>query len=84
MIEKELKEPVKLTTPDGRFNPASHGWARQPIIDASGIDGSQFVGKNRRWEYWCILTPTHILAFSIASIDIFAPASVCLQRCKDP
>lgn len=75
-VETELTTPVKLTTADGRFNPPAHGWARQPIVDTSGIDGSVLNGKNRRWEYWCVLSPTHILAFSIADNDYFAPASV--------
>lgn len=72
----ELTSPVSLTTSDGHFNKAAHGWARQPIVDTSGNDGSTYNGKNRRWEYWCTLTPTHILAFSIALIDFAAPASV--------
>lgn len=75
-VETEITSPVKLTLPDGRFNAASHGWARQPIIDASAIDGGFLNGRNRRWEYWCVLTPTHILAFSIADNDYFAPGSV--------
>ncbi|CAK9780576.1 glycoside hydrolase family 2 sugar binding protein [Cutaneotrichosporon oleaginosum] len=74
--ETELTTPVKLTKEDGSFNRAAHGWARQPIVDTAAIDGSVLNGKNRRWEYWCVLTPTHILAFSIADIDYFAPASV--------
>ena len=76
MIEKELTSPVVLTTAEGKFNKAAHGWARQPIVDTTGIDGTTFTGKNRRWEYWLVMTPTHLLAFSIANIDYFAPASV--------
>lgn len=74
--EKEITEPVSLTLPDGKFNRPAHGWARQPIIDTSAINGETFNGLNRRWEYWCVLTPDHILAFSIANIDFAAPASV--------
>ena len=72
MIERELTEPVSLTGADGRFNPAAHGWARQPIVDTSGIDGRGTWGRNKRWEYWCVMTPTHILACTVSSIDFAA------------
>lgn len=72
MIERELVEPVSLTLPDGSFNPAAHGWARQPIVDTSGVGGSSGWGRNKRWEYWAITSPTHLLALTVSSLDFAA------------
>lgn len=71
MPEREITSPVRLTNEDGTLNPAAHGWARQPLIDTSGI-GKTHIGKNKRWEYWCILTPEHIIGFAVASLDFVA------------
>ncbi|WP_230206489.1 DUF2804 family protein [Microbacterium gorillae] len=70
--ERELTSPVSLTGPEGTFNPDAHGWARQPIVDTAGIDGRKTWGRNKRWEYWCVMTPTHILACTVSSIDFAA------------
>lgn len=72
MIENELTSPVSLTLPDGSFNPAAHGWARQPIIDTSGVGGRHGWGRNKRWEYWAVTTPSHILALTVSSLDFAA------------
>ena len=37
MSERELTSPVPLTLPNGALNPDAIGWARQPLIDTSGI-----------------------------------------------
>ncbi|MFB8387140.1 DUF2804 domain-containing protein [Microbacterium sp. NPDC055910] len=67
----ELIERVPLTLPNGRLNRAAVGWARQPVVDTAGI-GSGFWGRNKRWEYWGITTPTHLLALTVSSIDYAA------------
>ena len=73
MTERELTAPVSLTLPDGRLNPAAVGWARRPIVDTSGIGpGLRGRGRNKRWEYWNVFTPTHILALTVSSIDYAA------------
>lgn len=71
MTERELTEPVSLTRPNGRLNHDAMGWARQPIVDTSGI-GGRFWGRNKRWEYWNVATPTHIIALTVSSIDYAA------------
>ena len=71
MTERELIEPVSLTLPNGRLNHAALGWARQPVVDTSGI-GGRFWGRNKRWEYWNVTTPTHIVALTVSSIDYAA------------
>lgn len=70
MTERELTARVSLTLPNGRVNPDAIGWARQPIVDTSGIRRGR--GRNKRWEYWNVTTPTHILALTVSSIDYAA------------
>ncbi len=70
MTERELTAPVSLTLSNGRVNPDAIGWARQPIVDTSGI--GRGAGRNKRWEYWNVTTPTHILGLTVSSIDYAA------------
>ncbi|WP_413451036.1 DUF2804 family protein [Georgenia phoenicis] len=68
--EREITEPVALCLPDGRLNPAAVGWTRRPLHDTGGIGrGRRGRGRNKRWEYWNVITPTHILAMTISDID---------------
>ncbi len=66
-MEPELTEPVSLTLPDGRLNRAAVGWATQPIVDTSGLAHGR--GRNKRWEYWNIATPSHIIGLTVSHID---------------
>lgn len=70
MTLAELTAPVPLTLPNGRLNRAAVGWARQPLVDTSGLGRGR--GRNKRWEYWNVSTPTHILALTVSSIDYAA------------
>nr|WP_274637102.1 DUF2804 domain-containing protein [Microbacterium bovistercoris] len=77
MTARELVAPVSLTGPDGRLNPDAVGWARHPLVDTGGIGaGPRAVptawGRNKRWEYWGVVTPTHLLALTVSSIDYAA------------
>lgn len=74
MTLPELTERVSLTRPDGRLNHRAVGWARQPLIDTDGIgrDGKRFFGRNKRWEYWCVTTPDHLMALTVSSVDYAA------------
>lgn len=65
--ERMIPAPVPLTLPNGRLNPEAIGWAAQPIIDTSGIGRGR--GRTKRWEYWNVTTPTHILALTVSHID---------------
>ncbi|MFB6611317.1 DUF2804 domain-containing protein [Agromyces sp. NPDC056379] len=68
--EREITEPVSLTLPNGRLNPAAVGWTRHPLHDTSGIrPGGTGTGRNKRWEYWGITTPDHIVAVTVAMLD---------------
>ena len=75
----ELTSPVSLTGDDGTLNVKAIGWSRHPLIDTSAIgrptrEGSPVTswGRNKRWEYWNITSPTHILALTVSSLDYAA------------
>lgn len=71
---RELTEPVSLTRADGRLNPDAIGWARRPVVDCSGLvrRPHRTWGRTKRWEYWNVITPAHILALTVSSIDYAA------------
>ena len=68
----EITAPVELTLPDGRLNPAALGWARSPLIRTGGIGPRRFWGRNKRWEYWNIMTPRYIVGLTVSAIDYAA------------
>ncbi|SCL71281.1 Protein of unknown function [Micromonospora citrea] len=63
--EREITEPVDLCLPNGRLNPAAVGWSRRPLHRAN-LRGW---GRAKRWEYWGIVTPTHIVGLVVSSLD---------------
>ena len=67
MTLRELTGRVPLTLANGRLNPSAVGWARQPLVDTAGLGRGR--GRNKRWEYWNVITPTHILALTVSAID---------------
>lgn len=89
MYERELLDDIRYTNPDGSLNQAAAGWARRPLIDTSGLGSAlgwdlrkalrwdqHRWGRNKRWEYWNVITPTHILALVVSSIDYAAVTEV--------
>ncbi|MET7365323.1 DUF2804 domain-containing protein [Streptomyces sp. NPDC005566] len=66
--EHEITEPVDLCLPDGKLNPAAIGWSRQPLHRAN-LRGW---GRTKRWEYWCVTTPTHLVALTVSDLDFLA------------
>lgn len=70
MTERELTEPVALCLPNGSLNREAVGWSRHPLHDTSGIGrGIRDRGRNKRWEYWAILSSTHIVSLTVSSLD---------------
>jgi hypothetical protein len=63
--EREITEPVDLCLPDGRLNPDAVGWSRRPL-HRSNLRGW---GRTKRWEYWGIVTPTHVVGVTLSSLD---------------
>ncbi|MEU9131327.1 DUF2804 domain-containing protein [Kitasatospora sp. NPDC048540] len=74
--EREITEPVDLCLDDGRLDPAAVGWSRRPL-HRSAIRGW---GRTKRWEYWCVTTPTHLVALTVSDLDYLALNSVHVLR----
>ena len=73
MRELEITEPVSLTARDGRLNPAAVGWSRTPMHRTDGIGtAGRGWGRNKRWEYWAVMTPSHIVSVTVSSLDYAA------------
>jgi hypothetical protein len=71
--EPELTEAVDLCTADGRLNRDAVGWSRVPLHRCA-LPGSW--GRRKRWDYWCIATPTHVLSLTCADVDYLGLADV--------
>lgn len=79
VTERELTQRVSLTQPDGRLNPDAVGWARTPLVDTDGVGRGRYGrGRNKRWEYWAVTTPTHIVALVLSDIDYAAVHGIWL------
>jgi hypothetical protein len=63
--EREITAPVDLCLPDGHLNPDAVGWSRRPL-HTPNLRGW---GRAKRWEYWGILTPTHMIGVTVSSLD---------------
>lgn len=75
--ERELTRPVRLTRPDGRLDRDAVGWTRTPLHDTDGIGRGWYGrGRNKRWEYWAVTTPTYVVALTVSDIDYAALSSV--------
>lgn len=71
--EREITADVSLCLPDGRLNPDAIGWSRAPVHDTSGIGrGLRGLGRNKRWEYWAVVTPDHVVALTTSALDYAA------------
>lgn len=64
----ELTQPIELCLPDGRLNPAAVGYSRQPL-HRTHLTGW---GRNKRWEYWGLVTPTHVIGLTMSNLDYLA------------
>jgi len=73
LTEPELRQAVDLCTSDGRLNREAVGWSRHPV-HRCGLPGSW--GRRKRWDYWCIATPTHVLSVTYADVDYLGLADV--------
>jgi len=64
--EKELTQPVDLCLPNGRLNPLADGWSRQPLQNCR-LYGHPL--RKKRWNYWCITSPTHLFSVTLSDVD---------------
>ena len=70
VVEREITGEVALCGPDGRLNPAAVGWTRHPLHDTSAVgSGWRAWGRTKRWEYWAVTTPTHLVGVTVSSLD---------------
>lgn len=68
-VEVERTAPVSLTGADGRLAPDAVGFSRVPLHRTDGIGRGWRRGRNKRWEYWCVIGPRFIVSLTVASID---------------
>lgn len=66
-LEPQIIRPTTLTDDGVTLNRQAIGWAAQPIINTDKLSRGR--GRNKRWEYWNVMTPEHILAVVISHID---------------
>ncbi|NLI04100.1 MAG: DUF2804 domain-containing protein [Actinomycetaceae bacterium] len=71
VIERELTANVMLTDSRGRLNPDAVGFTRgKTVVNTDGVGQGLFgKGRNKRWEYWAVMTPRHIIALVVSDID---------------
>ncbi|MEZ4326468.1 MAG: DUF2804 domain-containing protein [Polyangiales bacterium] len=70
----ELRDEVDLCLPDGRLNPAARGHSRRQL-HRTNLRG---FGRTKRWEYWGIITPTHVIGLTLADLDVLSLQEVFL------
>jgi len=68
----EITETVDLCDAKGRLNRGAVGWTRTPL-HRPNLSGW---GRTKRWEYWGLVTPTHILGLTISSLDYAGVESI--------
>lgn len=64
----ELTQVVDLCLPDGTLNPAARGHSRRPL-HRPNLRGW---GRTKRWEYWGLCTPTHVIGLTVSNLDYLA------------
>ncbi len=71
--EPEITRDVALCDARGRLNRDAVGWSRHPYHVAD------FAGRTlrvKRWEYWGIVTPDHIVGLTVSDIGYAAVNSI--------
>ncbi|MBW6466989.1 MAG: DUF2804 domain-containing protein [Brevefilum sp.] len=64
--EPELTQPVNLCDSHGNLNPAAVGWSRHPLHHCN-LKGHW--PRKKRWNYWAIVSPTHLFSVTLSDID---------------
>lgn len=78
----EITAPVDLCLPSGVLNPAAVGWSRVPLHRANlrvradqrgvlddALGRAAMWSRTKRWEYWCVITPSHALSLTVSSMN---------------
>ncbi|NTW39681.1 MAG: DUF2804 domain-containing protein [Cellulomonadaceae bacterium] len=67
---REITHRVDLQLPDGRLNPGAVGWTRTPLHGTSGVGHvARRWGRAKRWEYWALITPAHVVGVTVSDLD---------------
>lgn len=64
--EREIMAAVDLCDARGVLGPEAVGFARRPLVRAE-LRGPW--GRQKRWDYWCVQTPTAVTQVTVANLD---------------
>lgn len=74
MNVKEIKESVDVCLPNGQLNDEAIGFSRKPIQRPN----LRSWGRNRRWDFWGIVSPQFFVGMSITSLNLVHACRVYL------
>lgn len=63
--EREITEAVDMCPANGRLNPDAVGWSRRALHR----DNLRGWGRNKRFEYWCVMCDAFIVTANISHHD---------------
>ena len=75
--ETEITAPVRLCDERGRLNPMARGWSRHPL-HTTNLRGPW--GRQKRWDYWCVITDEIVVSATYADVDYIGLASVWVME----
>ncbi len=62
-----------LCLSNGQLNPNVIGWSNRPDLDYA-LHGN--LGRRKRWNHWCVVTPNWMFSVSLADFDYVGYAAV--------
>lgn len=70
-VEREITRLTPLAH-GRRLNPDAVGWSRTPVHHTA-LSGW---GRTKRWEYWGVVTDSHVVGLTVAGLDYLANCAV--------
>jgi hypothetical protein len=65
-LEPEITLPVQLCDKSGQLNPQAVGWSRSPLHECN-LSGHW--PRKKRWNYWAVVSPTHLFSVTLSDVD---------------
>lgn len=65
-MQHEITAPSPLLTARGQLQQI--GWARRPLLDCN-LEQVHAPFRLKKWDYYCLFLPTHVVAFAIADLS---------------
>lgn len=62
---REITAPIDICLSNGRLNPEAVGWSRR-LLHRANLKGW---GRNKRFEYWCVITSDFLVTANISHHD---------------